>query len=138
MQTTAITLVLLCIAATIGWLYWEQRQRLHREVDQLLLRAEVVIPETGMVFLGREATVLLRDVLPLGSDSNGPGVSAQFLCTMPDGQVYRVLIESARSEQAATVQVHQCSDAEIQDILAMYPYLPHLKKNLSPRSRGSV
>ena len=34
MQTTAITLVLLCIAATIGWLYWEQRQRLHREVDQ--------------------------------------------------------------------------------------------------------
>ena len=48
MQTTAITLVLLCIAATIGWLYWEQRQRLHREVRQEApLRKQIELAMAG-------------------------------------------------------------------------------------------
>lgn len=121
------------LIAGVGWivsLYFEQRSKLRREVVSLLRATEVVFEETGKVFKGADAKILLQDYVSLGTSDTGPILSAKFLCKTPDLQIVSVLVETAHGDVQAAVNVSLLDSKEIDAVLAMYPYLSRLRKEL--------
>lgn len=96
----------------------------------LFRSTEVVLEETGAAFKGAEAKILLQDYVSLGTSDTGPMLSAKFLCKTPDSQIFSVLVETAHGDAQAAVNVSLLDSKEVDAVLAMYPYLPRLRKEL--------
>ncbi len=60
----------------------------------------------------------------------GPSLSAKYLCKMPGAAAYWVIVDSAFEGSPANVEISELSPAEVDDVLATYPYLKHLHTHL--------
>lgn len=128
-ETLFICLVLL----VISWIVFsivDQRRRLKRDLDRLLKAAVVHFPDNDLQFVGSDAKILLRDYIAIGNEDTGSGLSAKYLCKMPDSRVYSVFAESARNGIPASLTVALLDDAEIADLIAAYPYLTEIQTEL--------
>lgn len=116
----------LAIGFLIGWAVFNQRKNLRHEVDSKLSSAELRTKEGDVLFCGRSADVLLRDYTFFGTEDSGPRVSAKYLCKMPAAGAFWVRVDSASENAPASVDISELSQAEVDDVLATYPYLKHL------------
>jgi len=108
------------------WMGTNQRRKLKREVDSKLRSAVFRAADGGVLFDGKSAVLLLKDYTYLGAGDTEPSVSAKFLCKMPGAAVYWVIVDSASEIAPANVAISELNQAEVDDVLATYPYLKHL------------
>lgn len=117
----------LAIGFLLGWAVLNQRKNLRREVDSKLSSAVLRTEDGGVLFCGRSAEILLWDYTFFGTEGSGPRVSAKYLCKMPDAGAFWVLVDSASENEPASVDISELSQAEVDDVLATYPYLKQLR-----------
>ncbi len=92
--------LLLLIVGGGAWYILGQRQGLDAAAAQL--RRDTVVRDAQadggqLLFDGSVAEVTEETVEALGDDRSGPWLRVSSLCRMPDGGVWRVVVETART-----------------------------------------
>lgn len=136
-MTLLDSVLVVAVLGAIAWLVVSQRRRLRREVDSKLRSAVLHTEEGETVFDGAQAVVLLKDYEHRGGDE-GPALSAKYLCKMPGGAAYWVIVDSAFGESPAQAEICELIQAEVDDVLTTYPYLKHLHAHLQRGAHAPV
>ena len=97
-----VELALLAVLVGGGaWYVLSRRQGLDEAARQL--RSAITTPDG---FDGAQATVLAETVAPQGDAHTGPWLRVSSVCRMPDGGLWQVVVETARTgaEARSTAQ----------------------------------
>ena len=114
------------------WSSFNRRKALRREVDTKLRDVVVFSDENQLEFDGAVAEILLHEYFSHdGGDDPGPPLSGRYLCKMPDSGAYWVEVWASFRDVPASAEVSELDEAEINHVLAMYPYLKNIQKSLT-------
>jgi hypothetical protein len=119
------------IVGLFVWAYVNQRGNQKKEVEKKLRSTVVLSDDKKTKFDGAEAKILLSEYFTHGGEDFGPRLSGRYLCKMPNAGVYWVVVMSTYDNVTASAEVSELDEAEINHVLAMYPYLKNIQKSLT-------
>ncbi|MDM4766549.1 hypothetical protein [Pelomonas sp. SE-A7] len=120
--------IVLLFLGLMAWLIVNQRRRLRREVEQALRQTRLQDEQGLLLFDGRRAEVLLQDHQSLGTEDSEPQLSSLYICRMPGGGLFRLLIETQADERPPRVECRRLPADQADSLLACYRYLPELAR----------
>ena len=124
-QSIAFTIAgvsLILFLAVLGDFQWRSNQR--RELMKSFRSAVVVNSDNNMIFNGVAAIIHAQNESRAGVDSEGSDfrMQAQFLCSMPEGGWFKVLVEASSKATRSSTQVTELSEAGFHYWLDRYPF----------------
>lgn len=124
--------LIILLVTLVAWVFLNQNGILKHEANAALKSTVVEAVDGVTRFDGAVAHVLLKDFIPMGGGDTLPQLSAKYLCKMPSGGVYWVLVETpSESGESTSVQVSELSDVDIRALIDAYPYLRKLREQLT-------